>query len=89
MSVTILQTDLALTAMEKEIEGITEEFIKAEEQRLMESLMQHQQMMESRKIFHQEQVRLMETNRVYQEALQQRVMECQLQVLIKYVISGF
>ncbi|XP_025144107.2 guanylate-binding protein 5 isoform X6 [Bubalus bubalis] len=83
MSVTILQTDLALTAMEKEIEGITEEFIKAEAQRLMESLMQHQQMMESRKIFHQEQVRLMETNRVYQEALQQRVMECQLQVLIK------
>ena len=80
MSVTILQTDLALTAMEKEIEGITEEFIKAEEQRLMESLMQHQQMMKSRKIFHQEQVRLMETNRVYQEALQQRAMERQLQI---------
>ncbi|ELR57839.1 Guanylate-binding protein 5 [Bos mutus] len=94
MSVTILQTDLALTAMEKEIEdrfvifflsevGITEEFIKAEAQRLMESLMQHQQMMESRKIFHQEQVRLMETNRVYQEALQQRAMERQLQEEVK------
>lgn len=40
--------------------GITEEFMKAEARRLMESLTQHQQMMEQRKIFHQEQVRLME-----------------------------
>lgn len=63
--------------------------MKAEAQRLMESLTQHQQMMEQRKIFHQEQVRLMERNRVYQQALQQRAMEGQLQVLINYFISGF
>lgn len=63
--------------------------MKAEAQRLIESLMQHQQMMEQRKIVHQEQVRLMETKRVYQEALQQRAMERQLQVLISYFFSGF
>ena len=63
--------------------------MKAEAQRLIESLTQHQQMMEQRKIFHQEQVRLMERNRVYQQALQQRAMEGQLQVLINYFISGF
>lgn len=63
--------------------------MKAEAQRLMESLTQHPQMMEQRKIFHQEQVRLMERNRVYQQALQQRAMEGQLQVLINYFISGF
>ncbi|XP_060256645.1 guanylate-binding protein 5 isoform X3 [Ovis aries] len=83
VSVTIFQIDLALTAREKEIEGITEEFMKAEARRLMESLTQHQQMMEQRKIFHQEQVRLMERNRVYQQALQQRAMEGQLQEEVK------
>ncbi|XP_055258691.1 guanylate-binding protein 5-like isoform X1 [Moschus berezovskii] len=80
VSLTILQTDLALTAMEKEIEGIREEFTKAEAQRLMESLTRHQQMTELRKTLNQERVRLMETNRVYQEAQQQKAMECQLQV---------
>ncbi|KAF4021607.1 hypothetical protein G4228_012997 [Cervus hanglu yarkandensis] len=89
VSVTILQTDLALTASEKEIEGLREEFMKAEAQRLMESLTQHQQMMEPRKIVHQEQVRLMETNRVYQEALQQRAMERQLQEEVKRLKERF
>ncbi|XP_052492969.1 guanylate-binding protein 5-like [Budorcas taxicolor] len=83
VSVTILQIDLALTAREKEIEGITEEFMKAEAQRLIQSLTQHQQMMEQRKIFHQEQVRLAERSRVYQQALQQRAMEGQLQEEVK------
>ncbi|XP_065765413.1 guanylate-binding protein 5-like isoform X2 [Muntiacus reevesi] len=89
VSVTILQTDLALTASEKEIEGLREEFMKAEAQRLMQSLTQHQQMMEPRKTVHQEQVRLMETNRVYQEALQQRAMEHQLQEEVKRLKERF
>uniref|UniRef100_A0A8C6FTH2 Guanylate binding protein 5 n=1 Tax=Moschus moschiferus TaxID=68415 RepID=A0A8C6FTH2_MOSMO len=89
VSLTILQTDLALTAMEKEIEGIREEFTKAEAQRLMESLTRHQQMTEPRKTLSQEQVRLMETNRVYQEAQQQKAMECQLQEEVKRLKEKF
>ncbi|XP_055258695.1 guanylate-binding protein 5-like isoform X2 [Moschus berezovskii] len=89
VSLTILQTDLALTAMEKEIEGIREEFTKAEAQRLMESLTRHQQMTELRKTLNQERVRLMETNRVYQEAQQQKAMECQLQEEVKRLKEKF
>nr|XP_020754151.1 guanylate-binding protein 5-like [Odocoileus virginianus texanus]XP_020754152.1 guanylate-binding protein 5-like [Odocoileus virginianus texanus]XP_020754153.1 guanylate-binding protein 5-like [Odocoileus virginianus texanus]XP_020754154.1 guanylate-binding protein 5-like [Odocoileus virginianus texanus] len=89
VSVIILQTDLALTAIEKDIKGLKEEFMKPEAQRLMESLTQHQQMMEQRKTVRQEQVRLMETNRVYQEALQQRAMERQLQEEVKRLKERF
>ncbi|XP_028344979.1 guanylate-binding protein 5 [Physeter macrocephalus] len=80
VSVTIWQTDLVLTAREKEMEEarVKAEFMKAEEQRLGAILMQHQQMMKQRERLHREQVRQMEINRVYQQALQQRAQERRL-----------
>ena len=47
--------------------------------------MQHQQMMEQRERLHREQVRQMEINRVYQQALQQRAQERRLKVLISII----
>eukprot|EP00069_Balaena_mysticetus_P006476 bmy_18638T0 len=78
--VTIWQTDLILTAREEEMEEARAkaEFMKAEKQRLGAILMQHQQMMEERERLHREQVRQMEINRVYQQALQQRAQERRL-----------
>ncbi|XP_007468572.1 PREDICTED: guanylate-binding protein 5 [Lipotes vexillifer] len=80
VSVTIWQTDLVLTAREKEMEEarVKAVFMKAEEQRLGAILMQHQQMMDLRERLHREQVRQMEINRVYQQALQQRAQERRL-----------
>ncbi|XP_061042336.1 guanylate-binding protein 5-like isoform X2 [Eubalaena glacialis] len=78
--VTIWQTDVILTAREEEMEEARAkaEFMKAEKQRLGAILMQHQQMMEERERLHREQVRQMEINRVYQQALQQRAQERRL-----------
>ena len=59
--------------------------MKAETQRLGAILMQHQQMMEQRERLHREQVRQMEINRVYQQALQQRAQERRLKVLISII----
>ncbi|XP_032509357.1 guanylate-binding protein 5 [Phocoena sinus] len=80
VSVTIWQTDLVLTAREKEMEEarVKAEFMKAEEKRLGAILMQHQQRMEQRERLHREQVRQMEIKRLYQQALQQRDQERRL-----------
>ncbi|TKC44794.1 hypothetical protein EI555_003710, partial [Monodon monoceros] len=80
VSVTIWQTDLVLTAREKEMEEarVKAEFMKAEEKRLGAILMQHQQRMERRERLHREQVRQMEIKRLYQQALQQRDQERRL-----------
>ncbi|XP_004263049.1 guanylate-binding protein 5 isoform X1 [Orcinus orca] len=80
VSDTIWQTDLVLTAREKEMEvaRVKAEFMKAEKERLGAILMQHQQMMERRERLHWEQVRQMEIKRLYQQALQQRDQERRL-----------
>ncbi|XP_059881130.1 guanylate-binding protein 5 [Delphinus delphis] len=80
VSDTIWQTDLVLTAREKEMEEarVKAEFMKAEKERLRAILMQHQQMMEQRERLHWEQVRQMEIKRLYQQALQQRDQERRL-----------
>ncbi|XP_059995597.1 guanylate-binding protein 5-like isoform X2 [Lagenorhynchus albirostris] len=80
VSDTIWQTDLVLTAREKEMEEarVKAEFMKAEKERLRAILMQHQQMMERRERLHWEQVRQMEIKRLYQQALQQRDQERRL-----------
>ncbi|XP_039694689.1 guanylate-binding protein 5 isoform X3 [Pteropus medius] len=82
VSNTILQTDLALTAREKEMEEarIKAEAAKAEAQRLKEIQRQNEQMMQQRERLHQEQVRQMEINRANFLAQQQRDLERRLQI---------
>nr|XP_031536356.1 guanylate-binding protein 5 isoform X2 [Vicugna pacos] len=74
----ILQTDLALTEREKEMEEarVKAEVLKAEEQRMWVAVLrQYQQMMEQRERLLQEQVRQMERNRMFQHPLQKRALD--------------
>ncbi|XP_049731715.1 guanylate-binding protein 5-like [Elephas maximus indicus] len=77
----ILQTDLILTAKEKELEEarMKAEAAQAEAQKLEEIRRQNQLMMEQRERLHQEQVRQMERDRANWLAEQQRAQECKIQ----------
>uniref|UniRef100_G3UIH9 Guanylate binding protein 5 n=1 Tax=Loxodonta africana TaxID=9785 RepID=G3UIH9_LOXAF len=78
----ILQTDLILTAKEKELEEarMKAEAAQAEAQKLEEIRRQNQLMMEQRERLHQEQVRQMERDRANWLAEQQRAQERKIQV---------
>ncbi|XP_046500996.1 guanylate-binding protein 5 [Equus quagga] len=77
----ILQTDLALTAREMEMEGarVKAEAAKAQAQMLEAIQRWNQQRMEERERLYQEQVRQMVMNRAYQLAQYQRAQERRLQ----------
>ncbi|XP_006759959.1 PREDICTED: guanylate-binding protein 5 [Myotis davidii] len=77
----ILQTDLALTAKEKERKEayLKAEAAKAEARRLEEIQRQNQQMMEERERQHQEQLRQMEIHRAQQLAQEQMAQQRKLQ----------
>ncbi|XP_023405159.2 guanylate-binding protein 5 isoform X3 [Loxodonta africana] len=77
----ILQTDLILTAKEKELEEarMKAEAAQAEAQKLEEIRRQNQLMMEQRERLHQEQVRQMERDRANWLAEQQRAQERKIQ----------
>ncbi|KAM9242781.1 guanylate-binding protein 5-like [Dugong dugon] len=77
----ILQTDLTLTAKEKELKEarLKAEAAQAEAQRLEEIERQNQLMMEQRERLHQEQVRQMERDRANWLAEQQRAQERKIQ----------
>ncbi|XP_062961873.1 guanylate-binding protein 5 [Cynocephalus volans] len=81
VSDTILQTDQALTAREREMEEarVKAEAARAKAQRLEEIQRQNQQMMEQREREHQEQVRQMQINHANWLAEQQRAQQRQLQ----------
>ncbi|XP_058394445.1 guanylate-binding protein 5 isoform X1 [Diceros bicornis minor] len=81
VSDTILETDLALTMKEIEMEVAfaKAEAAKAQAQRLEAIQRRNQRMMEERERLHQEQVRQMEMNRAYQLAEYRRAQERRLQ----------
>ncbi|XP_015992400.2 guanylate-binding protein 5 isoform X2 [Rousettus aegyptiacus] len=82
VSNTILQTDLALTAREKEMEEarIKAEAAKAEAQKLEEIQRQNEEMMQQRERLHREQVRQMEINRANFLLQRQRDLKRRLQL---------
>ncbi|XP_064138270.1 guanylate-binding protein 1-like isoform X2 [Loxodonta africana] len=86
----ILQTDLILTAKEKELEEarMKAEAAQAEAQKLEEIRRQNQLMMEQRERLHQEQVRQMERDRANWLAEQQRAQERKIQVCCNCIMLG-
>uniref|UniRef100_A0A8C3WSA1 Guanylate binding protein 5 n=1 Tax=Catagonus wagneri TaxID=51154 RepID=A0A8C3WSA1_9CETA len=81
MNDTILQTDLALTQTEMELEEahLQAESLNMKAQVLVAILTKHHRMMEEHQRLHQQQWRRVETERLYQRALQQRAQERYLQ----------
>ncbi|KAM9687397.1 guanylate-binding protein 1-like isoform 1-T1 [Trichechus inunguis] len=87
----ILQTDLTLTAKEKELKEarLKAEAAQAEARRLEEIERQNQLMMEQRERLHQEQVRQMERDRANWLAEQQRAQERKIQEEVEKLKETF